>query len=302
MIEKTQRLEGRVLVEAEVVRPGQNRLARGREIRAGDVVLRRGGRLNAARDRPAGLGRPDRGRRRPPAQGRRRPDGRRAGRARPRPRPRPDPQLERRRCSGRWSLGGGADAEALPIAPDEPGPLAEVLGRGLAADVLLITGGVSAGDARPRPRDARTARRRTRLPQGPAQARQAPLVRRRPAAERRPRTARLRPARQPGQRHRRLPPLRPARPRRPRREDGRRARRSPRIACSGPAPTSATGRPITPRGWSRPATARPSSRSTGPARPTSGPSPGPTASPSSRKATAPSTRVKLSDSCPSGKM
>ena len=38
-----------------------------------------------------------------------------------------------------------AGAEALPIAPDEPGGLREILRRGLEADVLLITGGVSAG-------------------------------------------------------------------------------------------------------------------------------------------------------------
>ncbi|RUL87568.1 molybdopterin molybdenumtransferase MoeA [Tautonia sociabilis] len=35
--------------------------------------------------------------------------------------------------------------EVAPIAPDRPDPLREVLSRGLANDVLLITGGVSAG-------------------------------------------------------------------------------------------------------------------------------------------------------------
>ena len=33
----------------------------------------------------------------------------------------------------------------LPIAPDLPGPLGTILGRGLESDVLVITGGVSAG-------------------------------------------------------------------------------------------------------------------------------------------------------------
>ena len=144
MIEKTQRVGGRVLVGAEGVRPGQNYLARGREIRAGEAVLRPGGRLNAA------------------AIGLLASVGRTEVVVVPRPRvvvvPTGDELVEPDRVPGPGQirnsnaamlralvLGGGADAEALPIAPDEPGPLAEVLGRGLAADVLLITGGVSAG-------------------------------------------------------------------------------------------------------------------------------------------------------------
>ena len=39
-----------------------------------------------------------------------------------------------------------AEAEALAIAPDRLDPLREALASGLAADVLLITGGVSAGN------------------------------------------------------------------------------------------------------------------------------------------------------------
>jgi molybdopterin molybdotransferase len=38
-----------------------------------------------------------------------------------------------------------AEAERMPIAPDEPAALREILRRGLEADILLITGGVSAG-------------------------------------------------------------------------------------------------------------------------------------------------------------
>ena len=51
-----------------------------------------------------------------------------------------------RSCSRRSPTAAGADAETLPIAPDEPVALRETLARGLAADVLLITGGVSAGN------------------------------------------------------------------------------------------------------------------------------------------------------------
>src|SRR5262249_6328759 len=38
-----------------------------------------------------------------------------------------------------------ATADVLPIAPDEPARLREILQRGLESDVLVITGGVSAG-------------------------------------------------------------------------------------------------------------------------------------------------------------
>jgi molybdopterin molybdotransferase len=39
----------------------------------------------------------------------------------------------------------GAIAECFPVAPDEPGPLRDRLEEGLTHDILLITGGVSAG-------------------------------------------------------------------------------------------------------------------------------------------------------------
>jgi molybdopterin molybdotransferase len=42
--------------------------------------------------------------------------------------------------------GDDVRSERLPIAPDEPDGLRALLTRGLAADVLLITGGVSAGN------------------------------------------------------------------------------------------------------------------------------------------------------------
>jgi molybdopterin molybdotransferase len=44
------------------------------------------------------------------------------------------------------AVEAGAEAEALPIAPDDRDRLGAILRRGLEADVLLITGGVSAGN------------------------------------------------------------------------------------------------------------------------------------------------------------
>ena len=43
------------------------------------------------------------------------------------------------------AIQAGARRRVLPIAPDEPGPLGRILGRGLEADLLVVTGGVSAG-------------------------------------------------------------------------------------------------------------------------------------------------------------
>jgi molybdopterin molybdotransferase len=43
------------------------------------------------------------------------------------------------------ALTAGVTCAILPTAPDEAGPLRAILARGLAADVLLISGGVSAG-------------------------------------------------------------------------------------------------------------------------------------------------------------
>ena len=43
------------------------------------------------------------------------------------------------------AMAAGAEAHVLPIAADEPSALSTILRRGLDADVLLISGGVSAG-------------------------------------------------------------------------------------------------------------------------------------------------------------
>ena len=60
-------------------------------------------------------------------------------------RARPDPQLERGDAPGAGDRREERRLSALPIAPDEPGELKRILEEGLDSDVLLITGGVSAG-------------------------------------------------------------------------------------------------------------------------------------------------------------
>ena len=135
-----------VLEPARPVVAGLNRMTRGREMRAGEVVLRRGERLNPARiGLLAAVGRPEVA-------------------VIPRPRvvvvPTGDELVEPDRCPGPGQIrnsnaatlralarASGAEAEAAPIAPDEPAALREALRNGLdAADVLLVAGGVSAGD------------------------------------------------------------------------------------------------------------------------------------------------------------
>jgi molybdopterin molybdotransferase len=145
MIERTRREGDRVLIDDAAVAPGWNRLRRGREMEAGEVVLRRGERLNPARlGLLASVGRSEVA-------------------VIPRPRvavvPTGDELVEPDRVPGpgqirnsnvvmlrALAVEAGAEAEALPITPDDPDRLAETLRRGMEADVLVITGGVSAGN------------------------------------------------------------------------------------------------------------------------------------------------------------
>ncbi len=143
MHERTVAEGDRVRIDEPSIRPGQNILRRAREMHAGDVVVERGTIL-----KPAHLG-----------------VLASVGCDRPRVvRPRVavvstgDELVEVDRVPGPGQIRNSnapmlralaaedaAEAEALPIAPDEPEALRATLEQGLRADVLLITGGVSAG-------------------------------------------------------------------------------------------------------------------------------------------------------------
>jgi molybdopterin molybdotransferase len=145
MIEQTRRVGDFVVIDDPAVAPGKSWLARGRELRAGDVVLRRGERLDAPRlGLLASVGRSE-------------------VRVVPAPRvvvvPTGDELVEPDQVPGpgqirnsnavmlrAMAMAAGAEADSLAIAPDDPPRLAAALEQGLAADVLVITGGVSAGN------------------------------------------------------------------------------------------------------------------------------------------------------------
>jgi molybdopterin molybdotransferase len=143
MHERTRSGDGGVWVEEAEVRAGQNILARGREMRAGEVVLTRGTILKPAHlGVLASVGR----------------TSVRVVRPRVAIVPTGDELVEPERKPGPGQIRNSnaimlqtmaieepAAAEVLPIAPDEPDPLRQVLARGLESDVLVITGGVSAG-------------------------------------------------------------------------------------------------------------------------------------------------------------
>lgn len=144
MIERTNRVGSLVEIDSCAVTPGQNRLLRGREMRAGDVVLACGDVLNPLRlGLLASVGRPI---------------------VRVIPRPgvavvsTGDELVEPNQMPGPGQIrnsnatmfralatSSGVAVESQLHVRDDPEALHEVLGRGLAADVLLISGGVSAG-------------------------------------------------------------------------------------------------------------------------------------------------------------
>ena len=126
------------------IRAGHNILRRGTSMRAGDVVLR-----SAA---PCGLSKSDclaeigrtQGPSRAAADGRHPADRQRTGRARRAAGGRADSQLERA-DAGRCRPASGAEPIALAVARDNEADLRQKISAGLAADVLLLSGGVSAG-------------------------------------------------------------------------------------------------------------------------------------------------------------
>jgi molybdopterin molybdotransferase len=136
--------DGTVQVQEPDVRPGRNRLVRGQVHRAGDVLLHRGTVLGPAHlGLLASVGRP-------------------SVRVVPRPRvaivPTGDELVEPDQVPGPGQirnsngvmleascLAQGVHVQALPIARDESQALRRILKQGLEFDVLLVTGGVSAG-------------------------------------------------------------------------------------------------------------------------------------------------------------
>ncbi len=145
MVEKTRREGDFVVIDDSGIVPGRNFMPRGLEMRLGEVVVSRGEVLNAARLGVLAS----------------------VGRAWVSVVPRPrvaivstgDELVEPDRVPGpgqirnsnatmlrAFAAVAGVEAEILPIAPDEPLALRAILSRGLLADVLLITGGVSAGN------------------------------------------------------------------------------------------------------------------------------------------------------------
>ncbi|MEO6811782.1 MAG: gephyrin-like molybdotransferase Glp [Isosphaeraceae bacterium] len=137
--------DGLVRFDGPLIAAGKNVMPLGLEMRAGDALLRRGDRLNAARlGLLASVGKAE-------------------VLVAPRPRiaivPTGDELVEPDQEPGPGQIrnsngtllqalaqGSDARAELLPIAPDEIDGLQALLKRGLAADVLLTTGGVSAGN------------------------------------------------------------------------------------------------------------------------------------------------------------
>lgn len=124
---------------------GKNRLSRGREMRRGEVVLPRGAFLNPARlGLLASVGRTT-----VLAVSRPRVDVLPTGDELVDPGEYPGPgQIRNSNGPMLVAMGrsAGAEGRLLPVAPDEPLPLREALSAGLSADVLLVTGGVSAGN------------------------------------------------------------------------------------------------------------------------------------------------------------
>jgi molybdopterin molybdotransferase len=143
MHEHTRASAADVWIEERKVRAGQNILARGREMRAGEIVLTTGSILNPARlGLLASVGRtmvkavtprvvvvPTGDELVPPDQV-------------------PGPGQIRNSNAvmlQALALAEGARAESLPIARDEPDSLLPGLKAGLDSDLLIVTGGVSAG-------------------------------------------------------------------------------------------------------------------------------------------------------------
>ena len=295
---------GAVVDRRPDVRPGRNRLARGRDLRAGESSC--SPRATPDAPRPLGLlasvGRTA-GPGDPAAAG-----GDRARRATSWSNPARSPGPGQIRNSNAVMLqalalaAGRRAPRRSPIAPDEPrrlcdDPRARARGRRPArspaasrpgsATSCPAALGAAGGRARSSTRSASSRASRSGSASGPRRGG-------------RPGHAGLRPAGQSGQRPGRVPAVRPPGARRP----GRAARRRRRRAVGAPAQprrssTAATGRPIIPRGWSAAATPPGGDRAAGLGglgRPADG-GPGRRLRRLPRRATGITRQVKLSVSC-----
>ncbi len=143
MVEYT-RQEGDFVIVERGVAPGENIVPAGAEARAGSVVLAHGMRLDAAAIAvAASIGKTDVLAHRPPRVAILSTGDEVVDIA-------ATPGPAEIRNSNSYALAAqltamGAQPVQLPIAPDEPQQLRHLLQQGLAADLLLITGGVSAG-------------------------------------------------------------------------------------------------------------------------------------------------------------
>ena len=146
MVERSRREGDRVVLEGPI-REGQNYLPKGRELRTGEVILRPGPSTSRLNPRQIGL---------LASLG--------CAEVAVHPAPRvailptgdelADPGIAARPGQIYNSNGPmlralvesmGLPIDTLPIAPDEAGPLGDLIRRGLQADVLILSGGVSAG-------------------------------------------------------------------------------------------------------------------------------------------------------------
>ncbi|HWE39768.1 MAG TPA: gephyrin-like molybdotransferase Glp [Isosphaeraceae bacterium] len=146
MVEQAREVgDGRVAFDGGPVRPGQNRLTKGRELRAGEVVLRAGTRINAVHVGVlASVGRV-----RVEVVRRPRVVVIPTGDELVDPGQVPGPGQIRNSNAGMLAALVRSDAATgptWPITPDDPEALRTILAKALNwADVLLVSGGVSAG-------------------------------------------------------------------------------------------------------------------------------------------------------------
>ena len=175
-VEDTDRRGGRVAVMAPAER-GANLRRAGEDIEPGRTVVAEGTSAGTGRDRGAGVDRTGSGALPPRAerhlaQHRRRVDWRRG--APPRGQ---RPQLQRLRPAGARRRRGRRGGQNASASATTAGATVEAVGRGLDADLLVVSGGVSVGAARPRQGGLRRARGRAGLLGRLAEAGEAGLVR-----------------------------------------------------------------------------------------------------------------------------